>query len=407
MLRPIEPGHEPQVQRVDDLQARPGRGRRQGAPRAAGTDATLRPARGHDRVDADRRTQARLAQGRGRRRLGRRAAPGPRGDAGDVRALRQRPRGGGRVSAVRLAVLAFVAVAACEPAKRDAGAAAGQSAARPPKSVRVVAAVAAALPTKVAVSGLLAAQEELVLGMEVGGRLASLACDVGDAVAAGQLLAALDERDFQLAIERAEAAVVAAEARLGLGPDAPLDRFDLERAPSVREAQAVVVEAQLNRERVAKLVEGSLQAAAQLETATAVLAVAENRLQRARDDVRTWLAEAQLRRIERTQAQKRLRDAQVKAPWAGRVAVRHVAAGQVVQAGAAVVTLLRTEPLRLRMRVPDRLAFGIAAGQRVEFTVDGADGVDRAGVVVRVGPAIDRDDRTRLVEAEVGNADGE
>jgi RND family efflux transporter MFP subunit len=209
-----------------------------------------------------------------------------------------------------------------------------------------------------------------------------------------------------LAIERAEAAVGAAEARLGLGPDAPLDRFDLERAPSVREAQAVVVEAQLNRERVAKLVEGSLQAAAQLETATAVLAVAENRLQRARDDVRTWLAEAQLRRIERTQAQKRLRDAQVKAPWAGRVAVRHVAAGQVVQAGAAVVTLLRTEPLRLRLRVPDRLAFGIAAGQRVEFTVDGADGVDRVGKVVRVGPAIDRDDRTRLVEAEVGNADG-
>ncbi|MCA3007360.1 MAG: efflux RND transporter periplasmic adaptor subunit [Phycisphaerales bacterium] len=310
------------------------------------------------------------------------------------------------MSAPRLAVLAFFALAACEPASRGAGASAGQSAARPPKPVRLVAAAAAALPTKVAVSGLLAAQEELVLGMEVGGRLASLACDVGDAVAAGQLLAALDERDFQLAIERAEAAVAAAEARLGLGPDAPLDRFDLERAPSVREAQAVVVEAQLNRERVAKLVEGSLQAAAQLETATAVLAVAENRLHRARDDVRTWLAEAQLRRIERTQAQKRLLDAQVKAPWAGRVAVRHVAAGQVVQAGAAVVTLLRTEPLRLRMRVPDRLAFGIAAGQRVEFTVDGADGVDRVGKVVRVGPAIDRDDRTRLVEAEVGNADG-
>jgi RND family efflux transporter MFP subunit len=310
------------------------------------------------------------------------------------------------VSAPRLAVLALFALAACGPASRGAGASAGQSAARPPKPVRLVAAAAAALPTKVAVSGLLAAQEELVLGMEVGGRLASLACDVGDAVAAGQLLAALDERDFQLAIERAEAGVAAAEARLGLGPDAPLDRFDLERAPSVREAQAVVVEAQLNRERVAKLVEGSLQAAAQLETATAVLAVAENRLQRARDDVRTWLAEAQLRRIDRTQAQKRLRDAQVKAPWAGRVAVRHVAAGQVVQAGAAVVTLLRTEPLRLRMRVPDRLAFGIAAGQRVEFTVDGADGVDRVGKVVRVGPAIDRDDRTRLVEAEVGNADG-
>lgn len=303
----------------------------------------------------------------------------------------------------RRVVLALAVLSACG---QPAGQGAANAAPRAPKPVRLVAAAAASLPTKVAVSGVLAAQEELVLGLEAGGRVAALAVDVGDAVAAGDVVAALDPREFELSIERAEAAVAAADARLGLGTGADPAAFDVEQAPSVREAEAVVVEARLNRERVAKLVEGSLQASSQLEVATAALAVAENRLRRARDDVRTWIADAKLRRIELAQAHKRLRDAHVKAPWPGRVAVRHVAVGQVVQPGAPVVTLLRVEPLRLRLRVPDRLAFGIAAGQTVEFTVDGVDGLERAGKVVRVGPAIDRGDRTRLVEAEVGNADG-
>lgn len=303
----------------------------------------------------------------------------------------------------RSVLLGLALAAACSQPQAPAGAA---GAVRPPKSVRLVAAAAATLPTKVAVSGLLAPQEELVLGLEVGGRVAALAVDVGDVVAAGAVVAALDPREFDLAVERAEAAVGAAEARLGLATGADIGAFDVEQAPSVREAEAVVIEARLNRERVVKLVEGSLQSTSQLEVATAALAVAENRLRRARDDVRTWIADARLRRIELAQAQKRRRDVEAKAPWTGRVATRHVAAGQVVQPGAPVVTLLRTDPLRLRLRVPDRLAFGIAAGQPVEFTVDGADGVERFGKVVRTGPAIDRDDRTRLVEAEVANPDG-
>lgn len=294
-------------------------------------------------------------------------------------------------------------LAACGPA---AGGGSAAAAPRPPRPVALVAAGSAALPSKVAVSGVLAAQEELVLGLEVAGRVASLGVDVGDAVAADAVIAALAPREFELAVQRAEASLAASEARLGIAPDGDLAAFDVAAAPSVREAEAVVVEARLNRERVEKLVAGSLQASSQLETAVAALAVAENRLRRARDDVRTWLADVQLRRIEREQAQKRLHDARVTSPWAGRVAVRHAAVGQVLPVGAPVVTLLRIDPLRLQLRVPDRLAFGIAEGQLVEFTVDGKDGVERQGRVVRAGPAIERGDRTRLVEAEVANADG-
>ena len=288
-------------------------------------------------------------------------------------------------------------------ARRPSGTA---DAGRPAKTVQLLEVGTAPLPTKLPVTGVLAAQEELVLGLEVAGRLQSLAVDVGDIVAAGAVLAALDERDLQLAADRSRAAAVAAEARLGLGAGADLTTFDLEKTPAVREAQAVLVEAGLQRERIATIVQQKMQPGRELDVAEAALAVAESRLQRARDEMKTQLADVQLRRIEVQQAEKRLADSKVIAPWPGRIAARHAAVGQVLGAGAAVVTLLRIDPLRLQLRVPDRAAADVAAGQVVEFTVDGSESVSRTGTIVRQGPAIERGDRTRLVEAAVGNADG-
>jgi RND family efflux transporter MFP subunit len=282
----------------------------------------------------------------------------------------------------RLAMaVALVVAAACSREAPRAEAAA--AAARP---VALVAAGTAAMPTAIAVSGVLAPQEQLVVALEVGGRLLAVPVDVGDVV-------------------RARAAVAAAEARLGQGSGAA-ENLDVEAVPAVREATALLAEARLQRDRSAAMVQGEVQAQAQLDAAEAALAVAESRLQRARDDVRTWFADVRLRRIELQQAEKRLADAVAVAPWTGRVAERHAVAGQVVGPGAPVVTLLRVDPLRLQLRVPDRLAGGVAIGQRVEFSVDGVAGSTHEGQVARIGPRIDRGDRTRLVEAEVRNADG-
>ena len=297
----------------------------------------------------------------------------------------------------------LLVVAACSGKQGQAG---PQAQARPAIAVDLVTSSTRELPRKAAVSGVLAAQEELVLGFEVTGRLQTLDVDVGDVVSEGAVVAALATREFELAVERAKAAIFAAEAKLGLVSGSDLEQVDVEATPAVKEANAVLVEAKANRERVAEMVQEKLQPQSQLETAEAVLGVATSRLQKARDEVNTALAEARLARVEARQAEKRLADCVVKAPWQGRVASRQVAIGQVVRSGDPVVTLLRVDPLRLRLRVPDRLASDVAIGQLVEFTVDGAEGLQRTGRIVRAGPAIDRGDRTRLIEAEVKNADG-
>jgi RND family efflux transporter MFP subunit len=309
-----------------------------------------------------------------------------------------------RSAATLLAVLAALAACARQAANGTA------AAPPPPRQVRLHTVASIELPDELAVTGVLAAQEELVLGPEVPGRLLRVGVDLGDVVAKGQELFALDPRELDLAVQQAAAAVATAEARLGLAAVSPdggeLDRYDVEASPAVGEAKAVLAEARLQRDRVAAMVQQNAQSGADLDARAVAVAVAENRVQRARDEVRTNLVAVAEARIALQQAQKRRADAIVAAPWAGRVAARSAVAGQVVAAGVPVLTLLRTDPLRLQLRVPERLAAAVAAGQRVAFTVDGGGKTVREGTVVRQGPAIDRNDRTRLVEAAVENGDG-
>jgi RND family efflux transporter MFP subunit len=277
-----------------------------------------------------------------------------------------------------------------------------------PKQVRLLLPSSLMTQTKVEVTGSLAPDERSDLGFQVPGRIVSLDVDVGDQVAAGQAIAALDLADFDLECARAEAALQVARVRLSLPADADASTVDAEQTAPVREAKAVLVEAGLARDRVRELAAQGLGSQATLDTAVAAVSVAQSRLQAAEEQVATWLAELSQRKVELALAQKRRADAQLKAPFAGRVESRPAASGSFVQQGARVVTLLRTDPLRLRLRVPERQAHLVAIGQQVAFAVDGDVGGApmHTAVVRRLGPSIDLVDRTLLVEAEVKNPDG-
>ena len=288
------------------------------------------------------------------------------------------------------------------------GAKAAPGAAAEPRLVRLRRPTAGVQQTTIAVTGTLAPDERADLGFQVQGRIQSLVVDLGDEVAAGQPIAALDLADFDLDCARAAAALEVARVRLALPPGQDGEGLDPAQTAPVREAKALLVEAGLARDRVDTLAAQGLGSQAALDTALAAVTVAQSRLQAAEEQVATWLAELSQRKVEVALAQKRRQDAQLCAPFAGRVEVRHAAPGSIVQRGDRVVTLLRTHPLRLRLRVPERQAHLVAAGQQVSFSVDGEVGaapVHRA-VVRRLGSAIDLVDRTLLVEAEVDNQDG-
>src|SRR5712671_4164065 len=310
------------------------------------------------------------------------------------------------MSRLRAIVLAVVVVVSAACSNGEAG---SKNAARPQPPAREVTLAQATtinLPRVLPVTGTLSPQEELVLGFQVAGRLLELKAEAGDRCEQDQQLAALDHRDFELEVQRAQAAVTTARMKLGLVDEVTPAQLDLEATATVREARAVLADARLARDRLQELVAQNLRAQSDLDAAVAAFEVAQSRVQRAHDDVRTWLGALQQSIVELEISKKRRQDAVISAPWPGKVALRQGTAGQFLAAGAPVFTLLRIDPLRLRLLVPERMSHEVLLGQNVLFTVDGEPAGEHQGKVVRTRPDIDRQSRTLLVEAEVENHDG-
>lgn len=270
------------------------------------------------------------------------------------------------------------------------------------KEVRVVSATKGALPRVVNVAGTLAAEEQAVLGMKVSGRLMEVSVDLGSRVTKGQVMARLDPTDFRLRVQQSEAALQQARSRLGLAPNSSDDRVDAEQTSLVREARAVMNEARLRRDRARQLYQEKLVPQSELDATEANSLVAESRYQDAIEEVRNRQALLSQRRSELELARQQLTDSVLYAPFDGAVRERHAALGQYLPAGQPVFTLVRLDPLRLRLAVPERDAANVRIGQEVRVTVEGDPNV-YPGRVARLSPAIEESNRTLMLEAEVPN----
>lgn len=308
-----------------------------------------------------------------------------------------------RVLAACVAALALLA-AGCQreaPAARPKGA--GKAPA--PAAVRVVPVESGRLPRAVVLTGTLAADEDVVAAFKVAGRVSEVAVDLGTPVRRGQVLARLDPTDSRIRVAQAEAALRQARAGLGLPPEGADERVDPEKTALVREARAVLDEARLSRDRMAQLREKDLVARADLDAAVSRLLVAEGRYQAAVEEVRNRQEVLAERRHALALARQQLDDAELRAPIDGAVRERRASVGEYLAAGAPVVALVRVHPLRLRVSVPERDAADVRVGQAVRVRLEG-DPVEHAGRVVRLSPAIQEQNRTLLVEAEVANRQG-
>jgi RND family efflux transporter MFP subunit len=286
-----------------------------------------------------------------------------------------------------------------------ASAAAPAKPATPPRSVRVVAAAQESVPRTVVASGTLAAEDQVVLGVKVAGRLAELGIDLGSRVRKGQVVARIDPGDYRLRVGQAQAGLEQARARLGLRADGTDDRVDPEQTALVRQARAVLDEARLTRERSDRLLDQGLIARSQVDAAIAALQVAEGRYQDAVEEVRNRQGILAQRRSELELAGQQLADTALVSPIDGAVSQRQASIGEYLAPGAPVATLVRLHPLRLRLAVPEREAAGIQMGQAVRLTVEG-DATEHVGRIARLSPAIQEQNRTLALEAEIPNEKG-
>jgi multidrug resistance efflux pump len=187
------------------------------------------------------------------------------------------------------------------------------------------------------------------IGARIGGRVASVAVDVGDRVQTGQVLVQLEDRHLQAELEEARAQVTGARAQaaaarrthamynelhaLGAASRAELNRVDSERR--VREANLLAAQARVTR------------------------------------------------------AETELASAAIRAPQSGAIVRRIVQPGGAIEAGQPVLAMSLGEDLWVEAWIDEGDLESIRPGGKATVTFHAFPGRDFTGVVERVGLATD------------------
>jgi len=201
------------------------------------------------------------------------------------------------------------------------------------------------------------------LGFQAPGRVLSIAVREGDPVSEGDQLAHLDAREMDAALAAADAQLAAAEARLTelVRGARPQELATAEAA--VRSATERADEARRSADRARTLFEGGAisrqamdQASTALEVAVAQQQQAEEQLALLREGPRSETINAQRAIVEQARANVARAaaaaiNALITAPFSGVITSRHREPGEIVPAGAPVVTVLDPEDRWVRIYI--------------------------------------------------------
>lgn len=207
------------------------------------------------------------------------------------------------------------------------------------------------LIARYAATAALQAEREAKLVSEMPGTVLELLVEEGDSVRKGQVLARIDADRSRLQLREAEA--------------------DLQRRKN-------------DVDRGEKLLARQL--------------IAANAHDQTASDYAVRRAEVDLVRVS-------VGKSEIRAPFDGVITRRWVKQGQLLMAHAAVFDVADFSDLRADLRVPERDAVSLAAGQPVSFTVDALGGRAFTAKVERVAPVVDRTSGTINVTVRVANRD--
>lgn len=288
-----------------------------------------------------------------------------------------------------------------------------------PKAVDVTtaAAIKRDLPRFFEATGSLTGDQQTDVAPQTSGKVVALGVDIGSHVSRGQMLIRLDDSELKLRVdqsvaqvEQTKAAVRQAEEKIGLRPG---QQFDPDRVAEVSGAKVALDLAEKNLKRAEKLIEsGDVsrsfydQQRAQRDQLKEVYdaAVAQARqnfaaVQVARTNVAN--AEAQL-----ALSRKNLSYAVIPAPIDGYVTERTADLGEYVSPQQKVATIVRTNPLRIRIDIPEQAIPAVQQGQSVSITTSAWPDKNFSGRIARIAPNVTAQSRTLTVEAEIENSDG-
>jgi len=286
-----------------------------------------------------------------------------------------------------------------------------------PVGVTTAAAIKRELPRFFEATGSLAGDQQTDVAPQTSGKVVAVGVDIGSPVRRGQMLVRLDDAELKLRVEQAnaqveqsKASVRQAEEKIGLRPG---QTFDPNRVSEVAAARVTFDLAEKNLRRAEKLIESGDVSRSFYDQQRAQrdqlkeqydVAVAQARQNYAAVEVaRTNVANAQ---AALALARKNLSYANIPAPIDGFVSERTADLGEYVSPQQKVVTLVRTNPLRIRIDIPEQAIPQVKVGQSVSITTSAWPDKNFSGRVARIAPNVSAQSRTLTVEAEIENSSG-
>jgi multidrug efflux pump subunit AcrA (membrane-fusion protein) len=244
--------------------------------------------------------------------------------------------------------------------------------------------------------------EEVTVSSEVEGRVERVLVDVGDHVSTGQTIVKVVPTELQLSLDQQRATLEQARARLGL-PENGDDLKDVRGAAEVKKAAADLADAQQKYQRAKTLSQQGLlpkqdfdEAESRYNAARAAYDLSVQMVQ----NLRAQLAQS---RAATALAQKKVGDSIIRAPFAGQVKERSVTQGQYLKVQTPVMVIVNIDPLRVRLKVPEKMAAWVKAGQEVTISVDAYSDRSFSGKISRINPSVDQQTRAFEVEALIDN----
>lgn len=269
------------------------------------------------------------------------------------------------------------------------------------------------------------------VGSTIIGRVESVAVREGDSVQAGQLLVQLEQAELQASAQQAQASLAQAQAQLVN----VRSNSRISSQAQVAQTQASVTQAQADWARHQALVAQGFLSQAALDEKRKALDVAKAQLQAAQAqaaasadggaELKAADAQVQQAQAALAAAQAKLLQTRITAPSSGKVLLRDVEPGQIVQTGTALLQLALDGPTQIVAQVDERFLDQLREGQSAQVVADAfadqrlaakvlsiAPGVDaqRGAVEVKLAldaapPAFLREDMTLSVSVETGRKD--
>jgi RND family efflux transporter MFP subunit len=260
------------------------------------------------------------------------------------------------------------------------------------------------------------AKDEVDLSFRVSGPLISLPVDVGTKVKKGDVIAAIDSRDFQAALDSAQGNLSVARANL-LAMERGARPEEIEQLKAaVAEAEATYQQALADHKRNEKMLPERVIAQEEFDISLARRDRTAAQVKKVKEDLNIGLKGARPEDLEAKRSEIKALEAAVenaknqldyavlKAPFDGNVAVRYVDNFQTVQAKQPVVRLLDVSKIEVTIQVPESLISLVPLVKKAVCRFDAFLGREFPGRVTKIGSEASQTTRTYPVTVQIDQA---